>query len=509
MHTPGDECPPGTEHHFDTCSWPGGVESSLRMLFLALAIALLVVCGVLVYLSARDADRRLDTWRATAKKLGLRLEGDREERTMEGRRRGVPIRAHYEQVRQMVGKVVITRNTITLTAGGDGEIPRNLSLRVDTLGLLGRLISQRDSSIGDSKFDDFVVLPELDEYVCAALSSRARELLLQLLRGGGAVRDGVLVLEDRDGSDSEPAWLEQQLELLAELGAELSVLPSSLHRRLAQNASTDPSAGVRLRNLRYLSEPGVAAPHTLLVDTARKLLAEPDLQLHSLAARQLGAEGFPALYALAADAALDTAPRVEALEALGQANAPGLEPLLAELLSQPSAPELTLALLTGVGALGLVSLHGAVLHGTGSPHEGVRAAAVRALGQLADHPAAPGGTEQHLLQLLGDPSDDVQRASAEALGAVGSVRAVEPLLGLTGGLGRAALRQAARGAIAQIQSRLGDVEAGRLSLTDGSLEGAVRLADTSVAVRGGDVSLADDGADEVASGAANKPRSSA
>jgi hypothetical protein len=91
---------------------------------------------------------------------------------------------------------------------------------------------------------------------------------------------------------------------------------------------------------------------------------------------------------------------------------------------------------------------------------------------------------------------------------VGSVRAVEPLLGLTRGLGRASLRQSARGAITQIQTRLGDVEAGRLSLADNSLEGAVELASTSAAVRVGDVSLADEAAAEVESAAANKPHTS-
>jgi hypothetical protein len=462
----------------------------------------------LVYARARE--RLVREWQGTAQKLGLHFEGDAERRTIEGHRRGVPVRAHFERTTQKVGKHTSVREQVALHAGGDGEIPRGLSVRRDTVGRsLTRLVSGQDEDIGDAGFDGFVELAQLDEYVCAALSQHARELLVELLRGGGELRDGVLTLEEEAGMEHGGAWLEQQIELFAQLGAELSVLPSTLHRRLAQNAVADPSAGVRLANLRYLAQPGLGSPLSLLEDTARALLTEPDVALRSLAARQLGAEGYPVLSTLAADRAQGTALRVEALEALGQADAPGLEPLLGELLSRPEEPELLIAVLTGVGTLSLTSLRGAVLRCTDIAHEGVRAAATRALARLVDSPAVQASTEQRLLQLLADTSDDVQRASAEALAAVGSVRAVEPLLGLTRGLGRSALRQSARAAITQIQTRLGDVEAGRLSLADPSLEGAVELASTSAAARVGDVSLADEAAGEVESAAADKPHTSA
>jgi hypothetical protein len=98
-------------------------------------------------------------------------------------------------------------------------------------------------------------------------------------------------------------------------------------------------------------------------------------------------------------------------------------------------------------------------------------------------------SELALLQLLADEEAEVQTAAAEALGAVGSVAAVEPLLPLTKGFGRGSLRQAARGAIASIQSRLGDVEAGRLSLAEEELSGSVTLVDEQAAI-GGEVTLA-------------------
>ena len=78
----------------------------------------------------------------------------------------------------------------------------------------------------------------------------------------------------------------------------------------------------------------------------------------------------------------------------------------------------------------------------------------------------------------------------------GSVAAVAPLLPLAEGLGRPRLRGAARAAIGRIQSRLGNVDAGRVSLAqEQELVGALELADTA-AVRVGELSLAQDVADE-------------
>jgi PBS lyase HEAT-like repeat len=100
--------------------------------------------------------------------------------------------------------------------------------------------------------------------------------------------------------------------------------------------------------------------------------------------------------------------------------------------------------------------------------------------------------------LLADPSADVQRASAEALGSVGSVAAVEPLLRASEGLARGPLRHAARGAIARIQSRLGHVEAGCLSLVDDhDLAGALAIADGASAH--GALSLAEEVAEPASS----------
>lgn len=88
-----------------------------------------------------------------------------------------------------------------------------------------------------------------------------------------------------------------------------------------------------------------------------------------------------------------------------------------------------------------------------------------------------GGAESALLTHAAHPNATVRVAVADALGAVGTVRAVETLLPLTRGLlVDGAAKAAATAAIAAIQSRLGQVEAGRLSVVEDTLAGAVSVA---------------------------------
>ena len=80
-------------------------------------------------------------------------------------------------------------------------------------------------------------------------------------------------------------------------------------------------------------------------------------------------------------------------------------------------------------------------------------------------------TEDALIELLDDSPDRVRAAAIETLSRIGTVKAVEPLYELSKQRG---FKRPARVAIDSIQSRLGDVEAGRLSLapnvdTDGAL----------------------------------------
>jgi hypothetical protein len=289
----------------------------------------------------------------------------------------------------------------------------------------------------------------------------------------------------------------RMLGWLAKLGRLLSVPPDALHQRLIDNAEKDPSPGVRLQNLRFLAEPSTSTPPALLAAVGRSLLGDVNPKVRLLAAPLVGEEGHRVLGALAADATLTTALRVRAVEALGTGPAPAIATVRG-LFTEAQPPEVVCAALAIVAQQGLSPLADVAIECTRSAREIVRAAAASALGRLASPAAANPQAEPVLIALLSDASADVQRASAEALGVFASVAAVEPLLPLAEGFGRSQLRQAARGAIGRIQSRLGNAEAGRVSLAhDHELAGAVDLADADAAGVG-DLSLAEDAASKLA-----------
>src|SRR6185369_9991618 len=73
--------------------------------------------------------------------------------------------------------------------------------------------------------------------------------------------------------------------------------------------------------------------------------------------------------------------------------------------------------------------------------------------------------EEAVAHLLGTGGEDVQVEVVRALGALGGVASVEPLLPLaTGLMVPRAVKRAAREALRGIRSRLGPADAGRLSL---------------------------------------------
>jgi len=467
-------------------------------------ILVLIACAFVLWwimvLDQRRLEANVRVWKTVARELGLDFRGDETERSMQGTLNGVPVLVEFERKRRRVGKTTRVEEKTRFLAGGNGRIPRSLAVRKDTFGrAFGRLMYGSDEEIGDDAFDPLVELPELDAAACAALSSDAREQLSELLQIGGEVSDGSVLCEPGERAHHDAKWLHELSSFTTRLAAKLDVAPGFLHEQLAHNAIHDPSPGVRLRNIRFLAEPSTRTPPAVLVATARALLSDRTVPVRLWAAKQLGHEGSEALVALASTRWLAIPVRIEALRALAEIDAVELPELLPSLLppiaassnASPSSalpssaqeqgsPELACAALAIIGEKRFVALATDVVECTSSEHAAVRGAALSALGSLA-----PPGAEILLTRALADPSADVQSAAAEALGLVGSVAAVEPLLPLTRGLGRAALRRSARAAIASIQSRLGDVDAGRLSLAeDTELAGAVALADALEESRG-------------------------
>lgn len=461
------------------------------LILVLIAVAAMLAAGALKAERQRR-EQNLRAWQAAARQLGLTFSGPESTRSIGGWLNGVPLRADFRRERRGTGKTATTEEKVVFSAGGEGQIPVSLIVRKDSkLRALGRLLYGQDEKVGDVDFDESVEVSSMDAWVCAALSAEARRQLRSLLEQGGEARRGHLSFACAVGSIQDVDWLVQMLQFLSQLTRQLTVTEGTIHQRLADNARYDPDPGVRLQNLRYLADPATYAPSALLASTARALLSDSHDGLRLVAAMQLGVEGTPVLGALAANPHVDTALRVQALRELGTRGVPGLEPLLTQLLG-PSPPELACTALSIIAARRLDSLTATVVEHTASEHEQVRVAAATALARLPSN-----GSEQALLRLLSDSSSEVQCASAEALGVIGSIAAVEPLLPLAERLGRAQLRQAARGAIGRIQSRLANAEAGSLSLADAhELAGAVALADGTAGVRVGEVSLAEAPASE-------------
>lgn len=106
----------------------------------------------------------------------------------------------------------------------------------------------------------------------------------------------------------------------------------------------------------------------------------------------------------------------------------------------------------------------------GSPitDDGLAVALVRYLGRFGE-----AGDEPSLLKLLSEPSEEIRLAVIDELRRTGTVRCVEPLLALQ----PVAVRDKARDAVRAIQARLGDADAGRLSVVDTTAsEGAVSVS---------------------------------
>jgi hypothetical protein len=155
--------------------------------------------------------------------------------------------------------------------------------------------------------------------------------------------------------------------------------------------------------------------------------------------------------------------RLRALEAYLQVARPGVhDALLRELLDDPS---ISLRLRAAGAIMDPEVLRGILRGGrVHEPPDRVRAAA--AIEILGEKLVGDAKLEAMLLTWLDDPAVDVARAAADALGAIGTVRAVPKLRPLCEGLFAVGMvPAAAQRAIERIQARLGPVETGSLALS--------------------------------------------
>ena len=252
-------------------------------------------------------------------------------------------------------------------------------------------------------------------------------------------------------------------------------------QRLKHNALRDPNRKVRLRNLQVLTRK--YAGKRVALNALRGVLKSSDPEARLFALRELGPESLEFMLPVATD---DRDPHVRAvaLRRLGSFAGERLWPIIQHGLKARHQEERRAAIVAA-GMTHHVAMVPRIIAKAEDADPETAEAVAHALGVLGDPEAEP-----TLVKLLGHGSIEVQRAAATALAVVGTVVAVEPLLACGEGVFTdGELRRAASAAVASIRSRLGNVEAGRLSLAEHEKrDGALTLAEDAEA----DASAPDD-----------------
>ncbi len=353
-------------------------------------------------------------------------------------------------------------------ARASGPLPADLTLAEEGFGsALGKLFKGEDIQVGDAYFDGRVLVRGDTFDTLARLDEAGRDAVLDGLAADAHVTDGEAITR-RSGHIDEVHALDAMLQTVLSLARALDH-GGDPGGRLARAVGADPSVGYRLRALEAL----LARRHPAAQDAARAALDSDHAPLRLQAAMAIGAEGAPIVEAVACDPRAPEAVRLDAIGWLGR-NHPTPDPVL-EAIAADARGGVAAGAIEALTARGKPTpLDTLVRHST-ADDAGLRARVARALGAHKDAPAA----EAAALTLLKDDVVEIAIAAARALLRVGSVRAVQPLQARGEGLlTNGDLKQATRAAVEAIQSRLGDVQRGGLSIAaDAGPRGGLAVVD--------------------------------
>lgn len=415
-------------------------------------VVLVVLVGAAIALASSLAGG--NRWKEVAAELGLQFSQGFQQ-SLSGSIEGFSI-----LVRQH-------KHTIEVRLSSGGAIPRSITLNAE--GILRNVFGGRDIEIGCPMFDGQTHISarwgdNAEADVAALLDHDTREVVSHVVVGRGAkVDQGDITLNTSMTIDQVAAVVRDFVLLARHLTMDFSEVPG----RLASNALGDPVAAVQLRNLTLLQQGFRNRPEA--AETSRALLESRHHPIRLAAALFLGEEGQAVVREMALSARVLTDLRIKALHHLwARSEREDMIEMATALLADWDAMIQRMA----IQCLGR-QRHAASLESlVGFLESGDVATvleAVRALESIGD-PAAEGA----LLRVLLNAPNRVKSATIEALATLGTIRAVEPLHGLAE---RGRFKRAARGAIESIQSRLGDVESGRLSLAPTiDPDGALSLA---------------------------------
>lgn len=329
------------------------------------------------------------------------------------------------------------------------------SLKLSKEGFLSGVLGGRDIEIGCPSFDANTYISSYsrnsEAEVAALLDSTTRKLVSQHVVGEGAKVSGGEITHSKTNAIKEVPRLVKGFVLLAR---RLDIQPSEIPARLSANALKDPLSSVRLRNLTLLQERFRSSE--VAASTSTALLDDSHPSIRLAAAMFLGSEGLRVVREIAETRRALIDVRIKALQHLERAARPEDLIEIASTLLTENDLRLKRMGISSLGGLKHRPSLQSIIALLGTEDDATTLVIIKAIENIGDSSA-----EAALIGLLDHPNNRVKIAAIEALAKVGTITAVEPLHGLTRRLG---LKRSARVAIDSIQSRLGDVESGRLSL---------------------------------------------
>jgi len=374
--------------------------------------------------------------------------------------------------------------SIALIATG-GDYHWQLS-QFGTQALQGAEMAQANCLIGDDEFDGKVHLVGPPSRVLANLSDDSRTRLLRYLARLSADERPILTVsfqseyprvEMRTSRSltlvntcprSEDYWVEL-VAFMIPFVKELQSPPERWPSELASRVTADSSPGVRRHGLQVLAQTSPGSPE--LTSALSHALHDPAPIVRVLAAKLTdGENGLGQLVSISESSKLPGEVRVEAFEYLAnRLPKERLWPLLDRLIASSCLP-----LQCKVQELAAVSGSPALIARLCSLADSSKAAdrcefIVRQLARTRSSVVEP-----TLLRMLSHEWLSVRRAVVTALGEVGTIEAVGPLLELSAAK---ELGADARVSLGKIQARTHISASGRLSLSALETEGTVSIAD--------------------------------
>lgn len=420
-----------------------------------LGLGLVTLIGASPFLQRRALRRHLEVVKATASHYGLNAievgpdfgalligEIDALRLTIEGRSRQEAFQTHL-----LAGPPA--RQGVVILVDGLGLIPKDLSLGRPG-GRLGA--PERDLEIGDPDFDQRVAIYGHEFTALALLDPQTRSMVAELV-----VRYRINIARGRieyfgEHPLPEPSIHFPLINEMLSLGQRLILAPEEVPRRLAYNLEHEPIAGVRRHLARALF--GGHPTNPIVIECLSRYVSDEDPLVRFYAESSNPETGRAFLEHAVSNTEFALSLRAFAAHRLGPRQVAALIPELTE------AVPLLVQAMDALRRFGSSELAAAAMPVLANPHDRAKVAAAAALGVLGDlHAVAP-------LLVLRDGllhSSEVKRAAQDAVAAI---------QGRHGHPADGALSVAAESEVGALSE-----DAGAGALSEGPTDGAIDLHD--------------------------------